>query len=180
LSYNNWRENSRVYSEIIQVDINLSFVIYYESFAPGGGTAGRITENEQNEILVEDKNNEENKEEPVALSHIASTTSTKMTQRGFRFQLSKISYRKRFSNMIDLIMIDKSTMTEKEKLIDDVWNEFMENYKSIQSFVDETTISSLFNQLIHKSNLTLSEDEDEEKSSKYIDHPIKLIEEENK
>ena len=36
LSYSNWRENSRVYSEIIQVDTNLAFILYYESFTFGG------------------------------------------------------------------------------------------------------------------------------------------------
>jgi hypothetical protein len=39
LSYNNWEENTRVFSEIIEIEINLSFILYYESFTYGGGIA---------------------------------------------------------------------------------------------------------------------------------------------
>ena len=71
------------------------------------------------------------------------------------------------------MMVDESTVTTENKLIDDTWKEFMQNYKLIDSLINISTTSSLFAQLINKANLILTDEEDEETESQYIDPPIK-------
>ena len=90
LSYSNWLENSRVYSEIIQVEENFTLTLYYESFATGGGSVGRINQSNQlNEIVVQD---DENRIQSIAsMTNIQDDEEKKMQQRGFRFQLIKVS-----------------------------------------------------------------------------------------
>ena len=89
LSYNNWRENCRVYSEVIQVNVNLFLIVYYESFAPGGGNSGRINNSkDQNEILV-DENNDKQQNSVISLSNFMSDNMKAQKQRGFRIQIKK-------------------------------------------------------------------------------------------
>lgn len=67
-------------------------------------------------------------------------------------------------------MIDESTISSNDKLVDDIWNDFLENYKLMQSLVEDTISSSLFSQLLHRNNMILSDDEDDELN----EPPIKL------
>lgn len=86
LSYTNWLENSRVYSEIIQVDKNLTFTLYFESFAAGGGSSGRINQSQnQNEIVIKDEQNPNDSFTSLTGNH----EDAKSKQRGFRLQLKK-------------------------------------------------------------------------------------------
>ena len=57
-------------------------------------------------------------------------------------------------------MIDESTITSENKLIDEIWNDFMENYKLMFTFVEDSIASSLFSQLLNKNNIILSDEED--------------------
>lgn len=61
-------------------------------------------------------------------------------------------------------MVDETTVTDENKLIDDVWNDFMENYKLMLTFVEDSIGSSLFSQLLNKNNMILSDDEDKSQS----------------
>jgi hypothetical protein len=67
-------------------------------------------------------------------------------------------------------MIDESTMSSDDKLIDDIWNDILENYKIIQSLVEDSMSSSLYSQLLNRTNMSLSENEDDELS----EPPVKL------
>lgn len=57
-------------------------------------------------------------------------------------------------------MIDESTITSENKLVDDIWNDFMENYKLMFTFVEDSIASSLFSQLLNKNNIVLSDEEE--------------------
>ena len=99
LSYNNWRENCRVYSEVIQVNVNLFLIVYYESFAPGGGNSCRINNSkDQNEILV-DENNDKQQNSVISLSNFMSDSMKAQKQRGFRIQIKKMVFRKHVSTI---------------------------------------------------------------------------------
>jgi hypothetical protein len=103
---------------------------------------------------------------------MAFKETAKSKQRGFRIQLrsletgpssllNKFKFASGLSFNLDLIMIDESTVTQGYKLIDDVWNDFMENYKLMLAFVEDTANSSLFTQLLNKKNVVPSDDESE-------------------
>ena len=180
LSYSNWRENSRVYSEIIQVNVNLYLIVYYESFAPGGGNSGRINNSkDQNEILVDD-NNENPQNSVISQSNFMNDNVKVQKQRGFRLQIKKMVFRKHCSTILDLMMLDESTVTAENKLIDDTWKDFMQNYKLMDSLINISMGSSFFTQLINKANMMLTDEEDEQIESKYIDPPIKTEKEQFK
>ena len=169
LSFNNWRENSRVYSEVIQVNVNLFLIVYYESFAPSGGNSGRINNSkDQNEILV-DENNEKQQNSVISLSNFMSDNMKAQKQRGFRIQIKKMVFRKHISTIWDLMMVDESTITNEGKLIDDVWKDFIQNYKLMDSLINISMTSSLFTQLINKANMVLTDEEDEETEGQYIE-----------
>ena len=68
-------------------------------------------------------------------------------------------------------MIDESTITSENKLVDDIWNDFMENYKLMFTFVEDSIASSLFSQLLNKNNIVLS-DEEEMSQGKLIKFPL--------
>jgi hypothetical protein len=155
-----------VYSEIIQIDANLSFILYYEYFSPGRGTNGRINANREEQILIE---NEGHFDSPKVASISDNQEETK-DYKGFRIQLKKMTDRKNVKTLLDVIIMDESTMTSEEKLIDTVWNEFMENYKLMQTLIEDTKSSSLFSQLISKS--TLSDSEEELSHTTYINNSV--------
>ena len=68
-------------------------------------------------------------------------------------------------------MIDESTITSENKLVDDIWNDFMENYKLMFTFVEDSIASSLFSQLLNKNNIVLS-DEEEMSQGKLAKFPL--------
>ena len=68
-------------------------------------------------------------------------------------------------------MIDESTITSENKLVDDIWNDFMENYKLMFTFVEDSIASSLFSQLLNKNNIVLS-DEEEISQGKLVKFPL--------
>ena len=68
-------------------------------------------------------------------------------------------------------MIDESTITSENKLVDDIWNDFMENYKLMFTFVEDSIASSLFSQLLNKNNIVLS-DEEEMSQGKLVKFPL--------
>ena len=68
------------------------------------------------------------------------------------------------------MMVDESTITNEGKLIDDVWKDFIQNYKLMDSLINISMTSSLFTQLINKANMVLT---DEETEGQYIEPPIK-------
>ena len=68
-------------------------------------------------------------------------------------------------------MIDESTITSENKLVDDIWNDFMENYKLMFTFVEDSIASSLFSQLLNKKNIVLS-DEEEISQGKLVKFPL--------
>ena len=144
LSYNNWEENSRVFSEIIQVNSSLSFILYYESFTVGGSN-GRINTETENELSI---------------NQSISEQRFRQEQRGFRLQIKKLIYKSKGNNLLDILMIDESTLTKDGKLAEDVWNDFLENYKNMQTLIEDTMASSLFSQLLNKGNIVLSEDDE--------------------
>ena len=51
------------------------------------------------------------------------------------------------------MMVDESTITNEGKLIDDVWKDFIQNYKLMDSLINISMTSSLFTQLINKANM---------------------------
>ena len=145
LSYNNWEENSRIYSEIIQVNSSLSFILYYESFTVGGSN-GRVNTDTENEIDIE--------------NNTLTEQQIRQDQRGFRIQLKKLLYKNNANTVLDILMVDESTLTTDGKLVEEIWNDFLENYKNIQTLIEDTMASSLFSQLLYKSNSVLSDEED--------------------
>lgn len=145
LSYNNWEENSRIYSEIIQVNSSLSFILYYESFTVGGCN-GRVNTDTENEIDIE--------------NNTLTEQQIRQDQRGFRIQLKKLLYKNSSNTVLDILMVDESTLTTDGKLVEEIWNDFLENYKNMQTLIEDTTASSLFSQLLYKGNSVLSDEED--------------------
>lgn len=173
LSYNNWRENSRVYSEVIQVNVNLYLIVYYESFAPGGGNSGRINNSKDQNDLLADDNNDRQQNSVISLSNFMTDNAKVQRQRGFRIQVKKMVFRKHISTILDLMMIDESAVTNEGKLVDDVWKDFAQNYKLMDSLINISMGSSLFTQLINKANMVLTDEEDYEPEGQYIDPPVK-------
>lgn len=165
------KENSRVYSEIIQVDTNLAFILYYESFSPGKGMNSKINSSKNEDKILVQQNNQTSTFPSMSKSDLIDKIDLKHW--GFRVQLRKMMYRKKCTNLIDVMIIDKSTLTDDNKLIDEVWKDFLEDYKHMQTLTEDTRKSSLFSQMINKTNMVLSDEEEEEYQSNYIDPPIK-------
>lgn len=137
-------------------------MLYYESFTVGG-TSGRVSSGSEASA-------------PGGLSE----GDLRQQHRGFRVQIRAMGLKERARVIFDVMMVDQSTVDLDGKLVEDVWNDIIGNYRNIQTLIEDTMACELFSQFLNKGNDVISDEEDGHDEVKAVRSPREIWKEDKK